>query len=147
MIVNLEGGDTNISLSSLDRIAEALGVTFVDMVRDPDSLSRDLDVVAWRGDDEQSIGVLRSSVAATEEVQLWTWTLGDRATYDASPDPDGWHETILVVSGRLRIIFADTTVTDIELDAGEHTTFSSAQVYSYVNPGTVAVRFVRNVIR
>ena len=35
MIVNLEGGETNISLSSLDRLAEALGASFVDLVSDP----------------------------------------------------------------------------------------------------------------
>ncbi|MGV9858072.1 helix-turn-helix domain-containing protein [Gordonia sp. NPDC003425] len=146
MIVNLEGGDTNISLASLDRLAEALGVRFVDMVRDPDSHSRDLDVVAWRGEDEHSVGVLRTSVPARHEVQMWTWTLGPGERYDAEPDPDGWFETVLVAFGRLRIAFADPQSPDIDLDPGEHTTYPSSQTYSYVNIADGTTRFVRNVI-
>ena len=49
MIVALEQGDTNISLSRLDRLAEALGVGFADLVRDPAAQTLRLDAVAWRG--------------------------------------------------------------------------------------------------
>ncbi|MFT4041829.1 MAG: helix-turn-helix domain-containing protein [Gordonia sp. (in: high G+C Gram-positive bacteria)] len=151
MIVNVEGGDTNISLASLDRLAEALDVTFVDMVRDPDHRSRDpdirdLDVVAWRGADTHSVGILRASVPARQEVQLWTWALGPGERYDAEPDPPGWQETVLVVDGRLVIAFADAAVDDRELVAGEHITFPSSQHYSYINHHDEPTRFVRNLV-
>ena len=72
MIVNLEGGETNISLSSLDRLAEALGASFVDLVSDPEAHSRRIEAVAWRGARPESEAVLLGSVPARSEAQLWT---------------------------------------------------------------------------
>ena len=36
MLVNIERGDANVSLATLDRLAAALAVLFVDLVRSPD---------------------------------------------------------------------------------------------------------------
>lgn len=50
MIIAVEAGDANISLSSLDKLAAAMGVGFVDLVRDPDRQSlSDINEVTWRG--------------------------------------------------------------------------------------------------
>ncbi|OPX16094.1 XRE family transcriptional regulator [Gordonia sp. i37] len=147
MIVKVEGGDTNISLASLDRLAEALDVTFVDMVRDPDTLGdgpTDLNVLAWRGDHEASVGRLLASVPASQESQLWAWTLGPGDRYDAEPDPPGWWEIIVVATGRLRIEF-DSSAT--ELGPGESISFPSSQPYRYLNAADELTRFARSVVR
>lgn len=147
MIVNVEGGDTNISLASLDRLAEALNVTFVEMVRDPtggDVDATDLNVLAWRGESEDSVGRLLASVPATQESQLWSWTLGPGDHYDAEPDPPGWWEMIVVATGELRIEFADHTA---QLGPGEYLTFPSSQPYRYVNAAPMTTRFARSVVR
>ena len=142
-IINLEAGEANVSLSALDHIAAALGVTFVDLVAAP-SVPRDaIREVAWRGDSADSVGTLLGSAGATREAQLWTWTLGAGERYDANADPAGWQEMILVTEGALRVEREDGIT---HLTAGQHVMYSSAQKYSYVNDGVAPVRFVRVVV-
>lgn len=143
MIVALEQGDTNISLSRLDRLAEALGVGFVDLVRDPAAQTLRLDAVAWRGRHEGSVALLQASVPARHEAQLWAWTLAPGERYDAEPDPEGWHEMIVVVEGRLRLELAGGAH---ELAAGDYLVYPSSQTYAYVNAGEATTRFIRNVV-
>jgi len=143
MITNLEGGDTNISLSSLDRLAEALGVDFIAIVTDPDASSRRIEQVAWRGRDATSEAVLLGSVPASREAQLWRWSLAPGERYTAEPDPAGWHEMITVTEGCLRIELAEGGLT---IEEGDFAIYSSAQAYAYVNKGDVPVRFIRNVV-
>jgi transcriptional regulator with XRE-family HTH domain len=143
MIVNLEGGDTNISLSSLDRLAEALGVGFVAMVADPNASSRRIQAVAWRGHEDASEAVLLGSVPAEHEAQLWRWSLAPGERYTAEPDPAGWHEMVSVLEGRLRIEKADGIA---NVEAGDFAIYSSAQAYAYANAGDGPVRFVRIVV-
>ena len=143
MIVNLEGGETNISLSSLDRLAEALEASFVDLVSDPDAHGRRVDAVAWRGEQPESEAVLLGSVPARLEAQLWSWTLGPGDRYEAEPDPEGWHEMVTVTEGRLRIELAAGPVT---VETGGYAIYSSAQTYAYANAHNGVTRFIRNVV-
>ena len=144
MIVNLEGGATNISLSSLDHLAEALGADFVELVSDPEALSRRIEAVAWRGARPESEAVLLGSVPARSSAQLWTWTLGVGDRYAAEPDPEGWHEMTVVTEGRLLIDLAEGPVT---VEAGGYAIYSTAQPYAYVNVYADGVtRFIRNVV-
>ncbi len=143
MITNLEGGDTNISLSSLDRLAEALGVDFVAIVADPEASSRRIEQVTWRGRHAASEAVLLGSVPALREAQLWRWSLAPGERYIAEPDPAGWHEMIAVTEGRLRVELAEGAIT---IETGDFAIYSSAQTYAYVNDGNAPVRFIRNVV-
>jgi transcriptional regulator with XRE-family HTH domain len=143
-IIKLEAGDANISLSGLDRLADALNATFVDLVAAPAAPRGRIDEVAWRGEGGESVAVLLASAPASTEAQLWTWTLSPGERYDAEPDPAGWHEMILVTDGGIRIEREDGHV---DLDAGEHVAYSSAQRYSYLNARSTAARFVRVVLR
>jgi transcriptional regulator with XRE-family HTH domain len=143
MIVNLEGGETNISLSSLDRLAEALGASFVELVSDPDAHSRSIDAVLWRGARPQSEAILLGSVPARHEAQLWVWSLGPDDRYTAEPDPEGWHEMVVVTEGRLRIELAEGPVT---VETGGYAVYSSAQTYAYANAHDGVTRFIRNVV-
>lgn len=144
MIVNLERGDTNVSLSSLDRLAGALGVGFTAMVADPGAGSRRIEAVAWRGSHAGSEAVLLGSAPATREAQLWRWSLAPGERYDAEPDPVGWHEMVAVIEGSVRIETAAEGARTVA--AGEFAIYSSAQTYGYVNPGEIVVRFVRIVV-
>jgi transcriptional regulator with XRE-family HTH domain len=143
MIVNLEGGATNISLSSLDHLAEALGADFVELVSDPEAHGRRIEAVAWRGTRSQSEAVLLGSVPARSSAQLWAWTLGPGDRYTAEPDPEGWHEMTVVTEGRLLIDLAQGPVT---VEAGGYAIYSSAQQYAYVNIHDGVTRFIRNVV-
>jgi transcriptional regulator with XRE-family HTH domain len=144
MIVALEGGDANISLSSLDKLAAAMGVGFVDLVRDPARESRaDINEVTWRGKSGESAAVLLGTAPATAEAQMWLWSLGPGDRYDAEPDPQGWHEMIYVTEGILRL---DLSGEIRDYPTGTFAVYSTAQAYSYLNPGEIPARFVRNVI-
>lgn len=143
MIVALESGTANVSLSSLDRIAAALGVSFVDLVADPARQSARIEALAWQGEDADSRAVLLGSVPARSETQIWLWSLGVGDRYQAEADPAGWHEIVYVVEGVLDIELAGETR---RIAAGDFSIYSSAQPYAYVNAGSVTARFVRNVV-
>lgn len=143
-IVSLEAGVANVSLSSLDRLAEPLGITFVDLVRDTTSPAAQINALAWTGAVDGSHATVLGSAPARSEVQLWTWSLGPGDRYDAEPDPPGWHEMILVTTGRLRVQLEHETLV---LERGQHAVYSSAQTYSYVNADDDITEFIRNVAR
>ncbi|TGR65739.1 XRE family transcriptional regulator [bacterium M00.F.Ca.ET.194.01.1.1] len=144
MIIAVEAGDANISLSSLDKLAAAMGVGFVDLVRDSDrQSSSDINEVTWRGQGPESKGVLLGTAPAGQETQLWMWSLeaGDR--YDAEPDPQGWHEMLVVTEGALTLVLSGE---EKIYPAGSFAIYSSSQNYSYVNRSTGVTKFVRNVV-
>ncbi|KQQ05588.1 MULTISPECIES: helix-turn-helix transcriptional regulator [unclassified Rathayibacter] len=143
-IVAAEAGEANISLTGVDRLALALGTTFTALVAAPGASPADIDEVAWRGEHSQSVAVMRSSVPARAEAQLWTWTLGPGDRYDAQPDPEGWHEILLVTAGVLLLERGDG---DVSLAAGRHVAFSTAQPYAYANASADdSVTFTRIVV-
>ncbi|MFD3444457.1 helix-turn-helix domain-containing protein [Microbacteriaceae bacterium 4G12] len=142
-ILKLEAGEANISLTGLDHLADALGVTFVDLVAAPTARRADINELAWQGSRPESVAMLLASVPAASEAQLWTWTLAPGDRYDAEPDPAGWSEMILVTGGSLRIEQHSGTT---ELEVGDHLAFPTAQRYGYVNPGDTTARFVRVVV-
>ena len=144
MIVAVEAGDANISLSSLDKLATAMDVDFVEMVRDPSRETRgEINEITWRGSRPDSTATLLCSAPASREAQMWLWALGPGDTYVAEPDPDGWHEMLFVVEGTLRLNQSGKIA---DYAAGGFVTYSTAQHYSYSNVGKSVVRFVRNVV-
>ena len=144
MIVSVEAGEANISLSSLDKLAAAMGVGFVDLVRDPARGSQDdIDQVTWRGNAPGSSAVLLCSAPAAREAQMWHWTLGPGDRYDAEPDPQGWHEMIFVIEGTLDLELPDGLRRQ---PAGSYTVYGTDRAYAYANRGEGPVRFIRNVI-
>jgi transcriptional regulator with XRE-family HTH domain len=141
MIVGVETGETNVSLSSLDRLAEALGASFVELVADPAATPERIEAVAWRGDQADSQAVLLASAPARREAQLWLWTLGPGERYAAEPDPPGWHEMVFVIEGEL---FLEIEGGTRRIAAGDFAVYSSAQAYAYA--AAQRTRFLRNVI-
>jgi quercetin dioxygenase-like cupin family protein len=82
-------------------------------------------------------------VPATREAQLWSWSLGPGERYQAEPDPEGWHEMIVVIEGRLLVDLSEGPMT---IEAGDYAIYGSAQDYAYVNLHEGVTRFIRNVI-
>ncbi|MFD0388077.1 XRE family transcriptional regulator [Tistrella bauzanensis] len=144
MLVNIERGDANVSLAVLDRIAAALNVLFVDLVRDADLPDRSrIQALAWAGTSPESRGTLLAGAPATHAAELWIWSLGAGDRYVSEPDGDGWHDMIYVIEGRLTVHLADGARV---IEAGDFHSFASNQPYIYENTGTTRVRFLRNVI-
>jgi transcriptional regulator with XRE-family HTH domain len=144
MIVGIERDGANVSLSTLDRLAAALGTSLAALIRAPDAPdSRRIESTAWRGADPASRGVLLGSAPASREAELWLWSLAEGETYASEADSGNWHEMLLVIEGRLAIEMADARH---DIAAGDFLIFSSAEPYIFVNAGPGAVRFARSVV-
>jgi transcriptional regulator with XRE-family HTH domain len=144
MLVAIEAGETNVSLATLDRVAEALSVAFSDLIQAPDErdFSR-INQVAWVGESSGSKAVLLAKASARREVELWEFSLAPGDSYVSDADPDGWSEQVFVIEGCLTVTLADQIR---QVAAGEFFMFPSNQPHTFSNEGDVALRFVRNVV-
>lgn len=144
MLVALEGGDTNISLARLSRVAEALGVTFARLVREPEAEGRPPGkATVWRGAAPESRATLIGAAPGGRDPEFWLWAIAPGDRYAAEPDPAGWREAIFVIEGTLDIELAAGSQ---RIAAGEFTLFRSDQAYAYRNPGPDLLRFTRTVL-
>ncbi|MBT8769103.1 helix-turn-helix domain-containing protein [Metapseudomonas boanensis] len=144
MLVGIEGGDVNVSLATLDRIAAALGVFFPDLVQRPDRPDRSrINAVAWVGKKPGSRATLLASATARHEVELWSWSLGPGEAHVAEPDAQGWQEMVYVIEGILSVRRGDL---ENQIPAGDFLVFASDQPYTYANQTDSLVRFIRNVL-
>lgn len=144
MIVGIESGEANISLSSLDRLAAALDVSFAEVVRPSDAIdNRRIDSIAWRGIHPESSATLLGTAPAAREAELWIWSLGEGDQYPAEADAVHWHEMLFVMQGVLVIRTADATH---HVGAGDFLIFNSDRPYVFSNGGVGTVRFTRNVV-
>lgn len=144
MLVAIEAGEKNVSLTTLDLIAEALGVAFSRLIQAPDQRDTSrIDELAWAGEHLQSKAVLLASSTARREVEIWEWTLAPGECYTSEADAEGWSEQIYVAEGQLTLI-----IEQIEhcLHVGQFHVFPSNCRYAYRNDGAVPTRFVRNVV-
>lgn len=145
MISGIESGEANVSLSTLDRLAQALGVSFSRLVRPPEMPDNSrIDSLAWRGDSPDSRATLLGTVPAAREAELWTWSLGAGETYPAEADAANWHEMLYVVEGALTV--AVDGAEPKRVVAGDFLIFTSDRPYLFTNDGTTQVRFIRNVV-
>jgi len=144
MVTLIEAGDGNASLATLDRLAEALNLTFARLTQASDASDRHKPADLWQGKDKRSKARLLESCPARQEVELWSWSLAPGERYDAEPDPAGMRELVTVISGTLDLIIADGTN---RLKAGQSASFASDQPYAYVNAGKSMLRFIKNVVR
>lgn len=143
MIINIESGDANVSLATLDRLAEALGVRFSDLVRAPDRADRGrIEAVAWAGEDPQSQGMLLSSFPAAAEVEVWRWSLAPGETYWPVIHDAAWTETVYVLEGALTIIWDDAQRI---VAAGDFHAYNCEPRRCYRNDGDRIVRFLRTL--
>ncbi|MGY3524885.1 transcriptional regulator, XRE family with cupin sensor [Pseudomonas sp. LAMO17WK12:I10] len=144
MLVAIEAGEKNVSLSTLDRVAEALDVAFSDLIQAPDARDPSrINELAWAGLIPGSKAVLLAKANACREVELWEWRLEPGEQYLSEPDAEGWSEQLYVFEGCLTLVLGEQ---ERRLDSGEFFMFASNLPHAYRNDGAVAVRFVRNVV-
>lgn len=140
----IEAGENNVSLTTLDLIADALGVAFSTLIQAPDQRDPSrIDELAWAGEHPGSRAVLLGSSIARREVELWEWTLAPGEHYASEADAAGWSEQIYVAEGQLTLLVEDT---EHRLCSGQFHVFPSNCRYAYRNDGVLPVRFVRNVV-
>lgn len=147
MITMLEGGETNASLGTLDKLARALGCAFAELVVGrpvaplvPEQAEAQDPV--WEDGQGSSARLLaaRSPVATAE---LWLWELVGGARYAAEADPAGSEEILLVRAGRLVV---ETGTQELSLSPGQYLRLPSDVPYAYRNPGRHPAHFLRMIL-
>lgn len=144
MIVGIESGEANISLSNLDRIAAALGTSFSHLVRAPEAQDGTrIRSVLWQGATAESRATLLGTAAAASEVEMWTWSLAPGERYEGeATETSGWSEMLYVLDGVLEV---EMEGGPRRVEAGDFLIFRSAQPYVFVNVGEGPLRFIRNI--
>lgn len=136
---------TNPTVGLLWKIAVGLGVPFADLLGQPKSGAS----VLRRGDAQ----VLRSldgklesrpltPAGASPLVEMYELRLSARAAHASEAHAPGTHETVVVLTGALRLHVDDTK---IELAAGDSVSFPADRPHAYENPGSSEARY-HNVI-
>ncbi|MGI5472867.1 helix-turn-helix domain-containing protein [Streptomyces sp. CA-132043] len=142
MLTQIELGQANPSLATVDRVARALDTDFAALALPADgAASAEVEgTLVWRAPDGSKALLL----AATEEprAELWRWTLAPGGHYAAEPDRPGAQEIHHVLSGRLTLALAPGPQ---ELGPGQSAVIPTDQEYAYRNEGAEPAVFVRVV--
>jgi transcriptional regulator with XRE-family HTH domain len=148
MLVQVEQAQTNPSIATLCKLANALGVALPRLVEvDDDPVVRRVtagDIAwLWRGRARVSRAGLVAGVESPMPVELWTWTIGARDGYDAVAHPAGTREFVHVLEGRVAV-----TVDGVRTEAGpgECVVFRADRPHRYAAAGAAPVRFAMVVV-
>lgn len=145
MISGIESGEANVSLSTLDRLAQALGVSFSRLVRPPEMPDNSrIDSLTWRGRSLNSHAVLLGTVPAAQEAELWNWSLAAGEVYSAQAGATNWYEMLYVTDGILTV--EREGIDPQKIDRGDFLIFTSDHPYRFINHQAVPVRFVRTLV-
>ena len=148
MLVQIEQAQTNPSIATLCKLANALGVALPRLVEvDDEPAVRKVtaaDVVwLWHGTAKGSVAGLVAGIEAPLPVELWTWTIGPRDHDEAVAHPAGTREFVHVLEG-------DALVTvdgvQVSVGPGECVVFRADRPHVYASAKGRATRFVMVVI-
>lgn len=147
MLTQIELGQANPSLTTVDKVARALGTDFASITRhvrpEPVSVNPPGTSAGIWSSSAGSHAALQVATQNQPPAELWEWTLQPGDGYDAQPDPAGSEELFLVITGTLTI--AVEGLAPVIVPAGGSARLASDRRYSYRNEGRGAVRFVRVV--
>lgn len=141
MLVNIEAGASNVSIATLDRLADAMGLTFSALVRAPGD---EAPLRVWQGQNVNSHATLLQSLPLPGgTLELWEWQLQAGEHYLAEPDPAGCGEIVQVREGVLTVSYPGHR---IPLGAGQSASYLTDQGYAYHNHGSSTVHFSRSIL-
>lgn len=149
MLTQIELGQANPSLVTVDHIAHALDTDFVSLAMAPTTSAPDTSggrvgagVRVWSSD-RGSEAVLLTATESVPRTELWRWRLAPGDTYHAQPDTVGAEELHQVHAGELLITTAGSALV---VRAGEAGRIRSDQHYTYRNDSDTWTEFTRVVI-
>jgi len=146
MLVNIEAGGSNVSIATVDRLANALGLTFSEVVHPPQrgKSQRSAPVLIWQGEHPDSRASLLESIPQPGQVvELWHWQLAPGDQYRAEPDAPGCHEMLYVYEGQLTVVLEGKPQV---VNCGQSFAFASDVDYCYRSTGEGLVRFAKTII-
>lgn len=147
MIINVEHGSANPSVTTLLRISDALGIGLQALVEVPHD--KPVKVVRcgtgaalWTGPGGGR-GVLLAGTSPPDVLELWDWTLAPGDRHDSEAHVRGTKEILQVREGTVTVEVGGQ-VEVLEVD--DAVSFASDVGHSYANQGTVPARFVLTVV-
>lgn len=142
MVINVEQGDANPSVTTLLKLSEALGISLTALVEPPVT---DLTKVTRKGEGAQlwtgdlgGSGVLVAATTPPNVVELWDWTLNANEIYDSGAHTAGTTELLQVRDGVVTMTVAGETT---ELKVDDAMRFSSDVPHTYANHRNKPARF------
>lgn len=143
-LVQIEQGGANPSISTLCRLAGALGVSVADLVAPSEVLERSVTVVGpsevrtlWAGPSGGS-ALLLAGTPGPDMLEIWTWVLMPGERFEASVHGPGTRELIHVMEGSLALeVDGQSSV----IAAGSTAIALTDRAHAYRNPGSAPVRF------
>ncbi|GGO65214.1 helix-turn-helix domain-containing protein [Nonomuraea cavernae] len=141
MLVQVEQARTNPSVSTLTRIASALGVTVARLVEVADvpvvRIVEKADVVTF---DQGEVHARVLVGADTPTIlELWDWRLGPGGHHDGDPHPPGTREMLTVLAGELTLtVYGRSHL--IRTDAA--VVFTADRPHRYANNGPDELRLI-----
>ncbi|SDJ63421.1 Transcriptional regulator, contains XRE-family HTH domain [Nonomuraea maritima] len=141
MLVQVEQGRTNPSVSTLTRIASALGVTVARLVEVSDVPTVRVvgasDVVTFQQGDVEAKLLIGADMPMI--LELWDWRLAPGEHHDGDAHPPGTREMLTVLDGELTLtVYGKSHV--VGKDAA--VMFTADRPHRYANEGEEELRFV-----
>jgi transcriptional regulator with XRE-family HTH domain len=135
-LVALEGARGNPNLTTLVRIADALGrsvSSLMEAAREESVVVVEADEVAplWTGPSGGTARLLLTNVRPTP-VEVWRWQLHPGERHDSQPHGAGVTETLTVVRGQMVLVVGDAAH---PLRAGATTAFGADVPHAYQGAG------------
>jgi DNA-binding XRE family transcriptional regulator len=143
-LVQIEQGGANPSISTLCRLAGALGVSVADLVTPAEAPERPITVVGpvdtrslWSGPLGGSAALL-AGTPGPDMLEIWNWVLMPGEHFEANTHSSGTRELIHVTAGSLALeVDGQCSV----VAAGSTAIALTDRPHSYRNPGTAPVHF------
>lgn len=144
MLVQIEQGRANPSISTLCKLAAGLRVSVADLVNGADQASRAVRIVPpgtapvlWQGPKGGSATLLVGA-EGPDMLELWDWCLMPGERFESRPHPAGTQELLNVIEGTLAL----------EIDGRSHLVAAGASAsartdcaHAYASHGKKKVRF------
>ena len=142
MLINVEQGAANPSVTTLLRLSDALGIGLQALVAVPQT--KPVKVVRagtapalWTGEGGGR-GVLLAGTSPPDILELWDWTLAPGDRHDSEAHVRGTKEVLQVREGTVTVVVGDQTEV---LGVDDAISFASDVAHSYANEGAVPARF------
>jgi transcriptional regulator with XRE-family HTH domain len=148
MLVQIEQSQTNPSIATLCKLANALGVALPRLVEVADEpvirrVRRDEVAWLWHGTGKGSGAGLVGGIERPMPVELWEWRMGPRDGYDALAHPQGTREIVYALDGQVMVTVEGVEMT---IGAGESAVFQADRPHRYAAAGGRAARFMMVVV-
>ncbi|MFI6479499.1 helix-turn-helix domain-containing protein [Nonomuraea sp. NPDC050663] len=144
MLIQIEQARTNPSVSTLTRVAAALGTTVAKLVEVSDvPVVRVVDrseMVTFAHDG--SAATLLVGADSPMILELWDWRLDPGSHHDGDAHPPGTRELLTILEGELTLTVDGRSHT---VGAGDAVLFTADRPHRYANVAGVTVRFVMMV--